>query len=509
VGEFLSKLRTQLTEFWENTEKSKKIKMGVVAGVIVAIITIAIIMMTRVNYSILYQGLSMKDASEITEQLTSLGVNWTYEDNNTTTILVPTEQVNKVKIQLAGLGLPKDDYDISSVFDNTNWAETEYVTKNKLQIAKTNQLQGIIGDIEGIDKAVVNIDVPNDTTFLNQGTGTASVFVTLSEEDALKQEKVTAIQNLVAGAFQNLESENVAVSDQYGRYYDEMLSETIDASDQLKMQSVIQLQLNRSLKTFLENLYGRGNVDVLTHVTLDFDSKTIDSKVFQPPVEGSNEGLIRNMEDLQESTVNATSANVVGTEPNTEDVTDYVTGDENAYNKSKAHKLITYELNEINTRIIENAGNVKDITIAVVINEDALIDGSMTDDRKKELAGLVGNTAGVAVEKVKISTGKFATDTETTTVETTSIPVWIYAVLAIAALLIIVLVIVIVRRRGAKQEEEENITDFLAEGLEETSDVEEIDYEGEKSEYKVQIDNFIDKKPEAVAALLRTWMSEE
>jgi flagellar M-ring protein FliF len=87
--------------------------------------------------------------------------------------------------------------------------------------------------------------------------------------------------------------------------------------------------------------------------------------------------------------------------------------------------------------------------------------------------------------------------------------VWVYAVLAIAALLIIVLVIVIVRRRGAKQEEEENITDFLAEGLEETSDVEEIDYEGEKSEYKVQIDNFIDKKPEAVAALLRTWMSEE
>lgn len=508
MGEFLSKIRTQLTEFWENTDKSKKIKMGIAAGLIVTIITIAIVFMTRVDYSVLYQGLSMKDASEITEQLTTIGVQWKYEDNNTTTILVPTDKVNDVKIQLAGLGLPKDDYDISAVFDNTNWAETEYVTKNKLQIAKTNQLQGIIGDIEGIEKSVVSVDVPNDTTFLNQGTGTASVFVTLKEEDTLKQEKVTAIQNLVAGAFQNLEPENVAVSDQYGRYYDEMLSETIGTSDQLKMQSVIQLQLNRSLKTFLENLYGRGNVDVLTHVTLDFDSKTIDSKVFQPPVEGSNEGLIRNMEDLQETTVNSTSANVVGTEPNTEDVADYVTGDENAYNKSKAHKLISYELNEINTRIVENAGNVQDITIAVVINEDALIDGSMTDDRKKELAGLVGNTAGVAIEKVKISTGKFATETEETTVETTSIPIWVYAVLGLALLLIIILIVVIVRKRNEK-EEEETITDFLAEGLEETSDVEEIDYEGEQSEYKVQIDNFIDKKPEAVAALLRTWMSEE
>lgn len=507
MGEFLSKIRGQLTDFWENTDKAKKIKLGVVAGIVLIFVTASIVLLTRTEYSILYQGLSMKDASKITEEMTAMGVSWKYENNNTTTIMVETNQVNNIKIRLAGMGLPKDDYDMSEVFNGTNWAETEFVTKNKLQIAKVNQLKGIIADIEGIKKASVNLEVPTDTTFLNQDTGTASVFVTVEDEEALKKETVTAIQNLVAGAFQNLEPENVSISDQLGRYYDEEIADILGTTDQLTMQRKIQLQLNRSLKTFLENLYGRGNVDVLTHVRLNFDSKTIDSKVFAPPVSGSNEGLIRSMDDLQETTVNGSDANVVGTEPNTEDTTDYVTGDGSNYNSSKAHKIINYDLNEINTRIIESAGKVENLTIAVVINEDALLDGVMTTDRKKELAGLVGNTAGVAVENVKISTGRFVKEDTEKVVETSSIPIWVYVLIAFAVLIIAVLVIVIVRRN--KKEEEEDITDFIADGMEETSDIEEIDYEGEKSEYKVQIDNFIDKRPEAVAALLRTWMTED
>jgi flagellar M-ring protein FliF len=40
--------------------------------------------------------------------------------------------------------------------------------------------------------------------------------------------------------------------------------------------------------------------------------------------------------------------------------------------------------------------------------------------------------------------------------------------------------------------------------------IDEIDLEGtEKSGFKKEIDKFVDKKPEAVAQLLKTWLNED
>jgi flagellar M-ring protein FliF len=37
---------------------------------------------------------------------------------------------------------------------------------------------------------------------------------------------------------------------------------------------------------------------------------------------------------------------------------------------------------------------------------------------------------------------------------------------------------------------------------------EEIDFDKKESDMKTQIDKFIEKKPDAVAQLLRTWLNE-
>lgn len=507
MGEFFKKIRGQLAEFWEKTEKKTKIQMGVVAGIVIVAVTAAIVMLTRVEYTVLYKSLELKDVSAITEELTNLGVQWKYMDNDSTTIMVPQESVNKVRVSLAGLGLPKEDYDMSGVFADSGWAETDFVTKTKLLIEKQNQLQKIIEDIDGIQKSSVNVDIPEDTSFLNKEVGTGAVYVSLEGSEPLKQETVKAIKNIVAGAFNNLDAENISVSDNSGRYYDDE-NASFDTMDQMAVQKNVQLQLNRSLKSFLENLYGQGNVDVLTNVKINFDSKTVESKVFSPPIEGATEGLARSIDDTQEKTTNSSQGTAVGAEPNTADTTDYMTGSGNGYEQAKARKIINYELNEINTKIIENAGQVQDITIAVVINEDALTGGVLEDAQKKDLTELVSKTAGVNNDRVKISTGKFAVEEQAAADVQSAIPVWMYIVIGVLALGIIALIILMVRRNKA-EEEEPSIADMFAEGMDEESEIEEIDYDGEKSEYKVQINNFIDKRPEAVAALMRTWMNED
>lgn len=40
------------------------------------------------------------------------------------------------------------------------------------------------------------------------------------------------------------------------------------------------------------------------------------------------------------------------------------------------------------------------------------------------------------------------------------------------------------------------------------SEVEDLEFETEESEMKAQIGKFVDKKPDSVAQLLRTWLNE-
>ena len=58
-----------------------------------------------------------------------------------------------------------------------------------------------------------------------------------------------------------------------------------------------------------------------------------------------------------------------------------------------------------------------------------------------------------------------------------------------------------------EMEPELSIEEML-ESTQQKEPIEEIDY-NEQSEYKKQIDQFVDEKPEAVAQLLRNWLNEE
>ncbi len=63
------------------------------------IIAIAIVLLTRTEYVPLATNLSLEEAANITTNLTELGISHRDEDN-TTTILVPKEDLSRAKMQL-------------------------------------------------------------------------------------------------------------------------------------------------------------------------------------------------------------------------------------------------------------------------------------------------------------------------------------------------------------------------------------------------------------------------
>ncbi len=126
---------------WRRIRGKKIIIISIIT--IVSIILLSIIL-TRPKYEILYEDLSLKDMSQITKKLDELNIKWkTPSKGDATTILVPAEMKNKIKIELASYGLPKDIYSFTDAFNDSSWTMTDYDKKKDTNMPRKMSLQRI------------------------------------------------------------------------------------------------------------------------------------------------------------------------------------------------------------------------------------------------------------------------------------------------------------------------------------------------------------------------------
>ena len=507
MGETIQQMRNQLNDYWQEIDKSKKRKL-IISGIIILLsIIILSIIFTRTKYEVLYDDLSLKDMAEITKKLDEMGINWkTPDKNDTTTVLVPKEMKNKIKIELASYGLPKEGYSFTDAFNDSSWTMTDYDKRQRMKLALQSELSSTISEIDGIESATVYINEKEDTGFVleenNQNT-TASVSIKRSDNRPLKGETVVAIQNLVASSI-NTEPEKVQIIDNEGK----LLTGEQDESeflmtDQFSIKNNLELRIDESLRKFLENIFGYGNVDIRSSVKINFDGERTTIVEFNPPVEGSDEGLIRSMEEVEEHMVGGGAGGVPGETTNPEQ-TEYVMPEDGNERYDKVSRTINYELNEINKEIRKAPGQVEAITVAVLINKNSLIDGDLTADKEKEIGDLIYAATGLDTRQVEVKAESFrSNDIDITEAEkgTNWIP------LALALMAASGVAGYLIYRRKKEKELEDLEIELDDETLIEKK-VEDLEFETEESKMKAKIENFVDKKPDAVAQLLRTWLNE-
>ena len=276
-------------------------------------------------------------------------------------------------------------------------------------------------------------------------------------------------------------------------------------TEQFLIRSSLESRINESIKKFLENIFGPGNVDVRSSVNINFDSEKTTVVEFQPPIEGNEEGLIRSIEEVEEHISEAGAVGVPGVEEN---IQDYVIAEEDGENYSRRSSIINYELNEINQEILRAPGQVEDITVAVLINRQALLDEEFNEDIRTDIENLIYAATGLDTRQVEVIARDFAlTDTPDLMPIDADENLYRYIALGILVILIII-AIIIYRRRKIEKEQFEELQQRMAEERAITEEVEDLDLEIEKPRLKYQIDNFVDKNPELAAQLIRAWLNE-
>ncbi|NLL69657.1 MAG: flagellar M-ring protein FliF [Epulopiscium sp.] len=536
MNETISNISNQVTEYWKGFTKQQKIKIFILIAIIISVLGIIIYLTTRPKMVSLFSDLTPKQTADIQEVLNENNIkNKTVFD--ATGIKVEAKDLDRAKMLLAKANIPNSGFTFEDALENS-MGTTETIKKAKLKYAKEQELSRGIAKLEGIDSATVNLVIPDDTRFFIESQTEARASIQLTIKQKLSQDQIMGIVRYVAQSVENLEMKNISVIDQnanllYGGEEDYALA--TNADKQYELELIKKKEIKNEVIGILAPLFD--DVRVTMKLEMDFDTHHVMEEEYASP-QGAKEGkgLPKYEEKESTKTTNTTEGAEPGVIPNTGEIPEYAMGDNNISQSKTDKSSNEYYVNKKVAETSKSIGNplYDHSSLTVIVYRKKVYDQA-TLEQKNELQGLSWqefqeqNSRWIDITQEEdiqnlvaaVQKGTGILDVELRGYEypefrgKTIQPFREYAknYMPIVILLIIIGLLAYGIIKGTAPEEiievepELSIEEML-QSTQQKEPIEEIEYD-EQSEVKKQIDKFVDEKPEAVAQLLRNWLSED
>ncbi len=359
-----------LLELWKQLGLNQRVSL-VVAALAVAGGLIGVVLWShRPDYQLLYARLSEKDAAAIIGQLETQNIPHQVSAGGTA-VSVPSDQVYKLRMDLAAKGLPSGDSVGFEIFDKGQFGLSDFVQRTNYLRAVQGELARTIMQVQGVRAARVMIVQPENRLLLtDQGVkSTASVFIDVGG-GRLDSDQVNAIRHLVANSVQGLAPDQVAVVDNHGRVLSEELKQdpTLGtASSQIRYRQQVEDYFAKKVETMLAAVIGPGNAVVRVSAEIDTEASTQSEEKFDP--EGQVVRTQTVSEETNTSTESRTGGGVVGVSANVPEKNPGTESARPTSNTEGSHKnrTTTYEINRTTVNTTRNPGAVKNLTAAVFV----------------------------------------------------------------------------------------------------------------------------------------------
>ncbi|KYZ77297.1 flagellar M-ring protein FliF [Anaerosporomusa subterranea] len=511
--------KEQSLRLWQTIDKRQRYILGGVALLLfLSILGWSYWWGGRPEYVPLFTNMEAKDAGEVAAKLKEMKV--PYEiGNNGTAIMAHSNDVYRIRLELASIGLPRGNKGFE-IFDQNKFGVTEFQNKVYLLQALQGELSRTIEQLAEVEKARVHIVMPEDSLYRkNEKPATASIMLKLRPNSQLSKEQVRGIVNLVAHSIQGLKAENITVVDNFARVLNEEEPNSQQQFDTkanltfIELTKKVQDGLQKSAQSMLEQVLGPGKAAVRVNVELNFDQRIVDKQTFQPVVD--DKGIVRSMQESTEAYKGTTGA-LGGTPGVATNIPGYVTNNNNTQsNYDKKEVTRNYEVNETKEKVVAAPGSIKRLTVSVLV--DANVGGSQQESIAKVVSSAVGlNPArgdAIAVEIIPFNTEATDRLKQELSSEQQS-KQNMYIILGIAAVVLLLAYFIarlVIRRR--KENEVQIVT-----SLEETASAVELQEpvvqpmspeEQERIQQRETVERFAKAKPEEVAQLVRAWLGDE
>ncbi|MFD2616893.1 flagellar basal-body MS-ring/collar protein FliF [Terrilactibacillus laevilacticus] len=520
-----------IKEKWQGTSKKQKSWMiGSFLFVIILTIVISMLMSVK-HYTPLYSNLSADEAGQIKETLDSKKVPYQLS-NGGTTISVPKEEVDRLKVELASQGIPKSgEIDYSFFGKNASFGMTDKEFDVLERAAMQTELAHLITQTKGVKSAKVMINLPDSNVWVGQDAdaskASASIVLNLDPGYQLSDNQVQGLYHLVSKSVPNLPEDNIVITDQYFNYYDK---KTFDGSSgdgstlaQYDQQRQIKQDIERGIQQKVSQMLGMmmGNDKVVVNVStaLDFTKQKSTEELVEPVDKQTMDGLQVSSEKITETYSGNGAGGQVGT--GNQDVTTYQGNTNSNGNYKKVEERVNNEFNRIHRTIVNSPYTIKDLGIQVMVeppkpNQPSSLSAQSVNDIKQILNTIIKTSLtdsqgaeldpATISQKSVVSVGKFNGKTNTTQIPKQS-NLWFYITGGILLAIIILLIILLLRKRNKDQEDEINdqsITNPRVANLEEAIESDSP----EKNKYR-QLEQMANQNPTEFVKLLRSWLSED
>lgn len=513
--------KEQSLQLWNKISKRQQYTMiGVAALLMIALLGWSYWWGGRPDMVPLFTRMEAKDAGEVAAKLKEMKISYEpQETSDGTAILVSARDVHAARLELATQGLPRGQKGFE-VFENSKLGVTEFQNKVNYLQALQGELTRTIEQLEAVDKVRVHIVLPEDSLYKkNEKPATASIMLKLKSGKELSKREIKGIVNLAAHSIQGLQAENITIVDSTGKILndpEEMEEKTVGniTLTQLEMTKKIQERLQRNVQSLLDQALGEGKAFVRLNVELDFDQRTTDKQEFAPVVDDS--GIIRSSQDTAES-YSGNSAAPGGPAGTATNIPGYVAANNTQSQYDKKETIRNYEINEIKEKTIAAPGSIKRLTIAVLVDEQA------TQAQKDSLTRAVSSAVGLNAQRGDTISVEPLPLVERPVVPPPSItddPMFWVEVAAATLLLLAIIAFILMRRRKARQEREAVEQAELEERMEleaqQAAALADDLGAGEMSEEtkvhlteRQTLEELIRTRPEEIAQLVKTWLSDE
>lgn len=261
-------------------------QLGLMLGLAFSVaIGVAIVLWSQESsYSRLYAEIGEKDVAEILEVLNTQNIKYKVE-NGSGAIMVPTDEINQIKLKLAAVGLPKSNSVGYELLDkDQGFGSSKSVELVRFQRALEGEIAQTIMAIQGVKTARVLLAIPQQSVFMrDRKKPSASVVVNLYQGRSLDKGQIESIIHLVSSSVPQLDADQVTVVDQKGHLLNSRDSSSISnlTTKQFEYKKNIEEHLMERIGNIMSPMVGDG-VRVQVSADVDFTETDKTQELFDP-----------------------------------------------------------------------------------------------------------------------------------------------------------------------------------------------------------------------------------
>ena len=359
-----------LLEFAKSLGAPRIAAMAAVTLALVGFFAFLILRVSSPQMTPLFTDLSYEDSSAIVKDLERQGVGYELR-NDGATIMVPKDHVARLRMSLAGEGLPKGGGVGYEIFDKSDALGTTSFIQNINNLrALEGELARTITALDRVAAARVHLVLPERPLF-SRDKVEPSASIVLKVRGTLEAQQVRAIRHLVASAVNGLKPQRVSIVDEAGRLLaDGSSTDDLGEVSADERRASFEKRLREQVEAIVSSVVGPGRARIQVSADFDFNRITETSDKYDP--EGR---VVRSSQTREEMSATETRDNqvTVGNEipgggPQRQGGAPADANTPPRDQNKKSEEIVNYEISKTTKTEVTEGGRVNRISVAVLVD---------------------------------------------------------------------------------------------------------------------------------------------